>query len=137
MKTIYSPLRIVCACAALAFVSASGVGAADSKEDLKARFQERNEALLAQKAAGTVGETAEGYVEAVNGQPLAADAATLLAAENRDRRALYAILAQEQGASASEVGRQSAIVKFKKAGDDEWFKGKDGTWRQKRDMLGR
>ena len=112
------------------------VCAADSEAKLKARFAGRHEALVACKLEGIVGETAAGFVEVV--APKDADSASalkLVEAENRDRESLYELLAAEQETSTDYVGRQNAIFKFRKASPGERFKGKDGKWRTKKDML--
>lgn len=122
------------ACAVLLLLTLAPVFAGDSKDDLKKRFEARHAQLLQLKRNGVIGETYLGFVEAIKGD--AGEAAnTLMSAENADRRALYQIVAEEENSTPEQVGAQSAIVKFKKAGPNEWFKGKDGVWRQKKDML--
>ncbi|MBI1371196.1 MAG: DUF1318 domain-containing protein [Phycisphaera sp.] len=101
----------------------------DELDTLKQRFQERYNALQQAKSAGTIGETAAGYVEAVKG----ADGATaqLLNAENGDRQKLYQILAQKAGTTADVVAAQNAQRNFQRARSGEYLKGKDGRWYRK------
>lgn len=118
--------------------AAAACGAENSKDAIAKRLAERHQALQQHKNAGRAGETNRGFVEAVGRQD--DGLAELLAAENRDRRALYAIIAREQSTaeqpvSADQVGRQNAILKFKKAAPGEYFKGRDGQWRTKGEML--
>lgn len=132
MKPIQNLLFLM-VCFSLAFLPVAG--AEETKESLKQRFAGRHQALLKLKQSGAVGETYLGFVEARPNASLDDAAKTLLSDENADRRTLNALLAAEQDTTAEEVGRQSAIFKFRMAGPEEWFKGRDGTWRQKKDML--
>lgn len=128
-RIMLTSLAVVVALAAIAM-------AGDSKDDLKKRFKERHDKLVEMKEDGKIGETYLGYVEAVKNEYAKDDAVKkLITAENEDRRKLHAILAEEEGTSVEDVARQSAIFKFRKAGLEEWFKAKDGVWRQKKDML--
>jgi uncharacterized protein YdbL (DUF1318 family) len=117
-------------------VALQAAWATPSKKELKKRFEDRHEQIVELKTAGKIGETTKGYLEAVT-EEAAADkkVAALLEAENADRKALYGLLAGEQKTTVEAVARQNAIFKFKKAAKSELFKGKDGTWRKKADML--
>lgn len=132
MRTWNAPLLVL----ALLLLGGEWISAAETKESLKKRFEARHAKLLGYKTAGKVGETAGGYVMVVKAE-YASDTAmnAVLEAENADRKALYAILAKEQGQTVAYIGRQNAIFKFKKAGPDEYFRGRDGVWRQKKEML--
>ena len=110
--------------------------AVETEAAIKKKFEARHKALLKFKTAGKIGETAKGYVEPL--EPSFArepKVKSLVDAENADRKTLYGLLARKQKASVGEVARQNAILKFKKAGTEEFFKGKDGVWRKKKDML--
>lgn len=108
---------------------------ADSKDDIKARAKKRYPELKKLKEAGKIGETYLGFVE-----PFTKKAAKIeqvkkiVLAENADREKLYAIIAKEMKTSVEVVAKNNAIRIFKKAGDEEYFKGKDGKWRQKKSM---
>ncbi len=65
------------------------------KDQLKAQFKAREADLRALKQRGQVGETLEGYVEAVPGASADESAAKVVSDENADRRRLYQILADE------------------------------------------
>ncbi|MCE9591946.1 MAG: YdbL family protein [Planctomycetes bacterium] len=108
---------------------ASPMVRADEKDDLKESFRKRHASLVAAKNEGKIGETAQGYVEAVK----AADenAKELIAGENSDRRRLYAIIAKEQGATPETVAERNAVRNFREASKGHWLKGKDGKWFQK------
>ncbi len=119
------------------------VGSADgeTRDQLKKKFEKRLGKLQEYKSANKVGETSKGYVEALDKKYLKdKDFKKLVDAENADRKKLYEIIAKEQSTdkkkmTVAEVGKQNAIVKFKKAGAAEYFKGKDGKWRTKKEML--
>lgn len=106
------------------------------EEELKERLKTRHEQVVQLKTLGKVGETAAGYLEIVDKTALAdPKIKTLVDAENSDRKELYAVLAEAEKATAEEVGRQNAILKFTRAGREEYFRGKDGDWRTKIQML--
>ena len=123
--------------AAAVFTLCTGIGlAAATKESLKKNFEARHPKILTLKTIGKVGETSKGFLEPVKVKfAPASKEQKMIEAENGDRSKLYAILAKEQNTTVEEVGRQNAIFKFKKAGLDDYFKGKVGTWRQKKEML--
>ncbi len=113
----------------------------ESKDAIAKRLEGRLDALQEYKDAGKLGETNRGYVEAVKPAYLKdKKLKKLVAAENEDRRKLYALVAEEQSTdeeevSVEQVGKQNAIIKFRKAAEREYFKAKDGKWRTKKEML--
>ena len=104
-------------CAALAF-------AAGEKE----RMLERLPQIKALKAAGVVGEKANGLLGFVKKSP--ADKA-LVDAENKDRQAVYAVIAKRQGASVSKVAGRRALQIAEKAASGHWVQDAAGKWSQK------
>jgi uncharacterized protein YdbL (DUF1318 family) len=111
---------------------------ADAKEpldDIQNRMKARYMALQALKDEGKIGETADGWVEAV-GEEYAEDKVIkeITHDENTDRTELYKIIARRTDTTPEEVGRQNALRIFKKAEPDEFFKGRDGNWRQKKEI---
>ncbi len=115
--------------AALFVPAISLAGGGDSKDELKERFAQRYPELLKLKAAGTIGETFQGFVEVVK----AGDAAAkeILAAENADRATLYRIIAKEQETTPEKVAARNAQRNFANAPAGEWLKHPDGQWRKK------
>lgn len=103
---------------------------ADELDDLKARFKKRYPKLEALNGAGKIGETHLGFVEAVNGGPLDAEATKLVAAENSDRTTLYAVIAKKQNTTPALVAERNAKREFSTAKSGEWLKFPDG-WKQK------
>jgi uncharacterized protein len=109
---------------------ASLAGAADDLDSLRARFKERYSQLQKLKEAGKIGETWEGYVEAVKGE-FKEEVAAVVGDENGDRRKLYKLMANEEGITAEEIAKNNAVRNFNKAKKGEYLKGPDGAWKQK------
>jgi len=106
-----------------------------TKDQLKDQFKSREAALRDLKKSGTVGETVDGYVEAVG----AADGQTadVVKAENADRRSLYQILAAEINAENPDapvkatmetVAIRNAARNVEKAGPDEFLRVAKDHW---------
>ncbi len=134
--------RITIVLSALCFLTVAVAGAAaETRDELKKKFEKRLEDIQKHKSAGKVGETHEGYVEALKEKYLEdKDLKKIVDAENADRKTLYGIIAKEQSTdkkkmTVAEVGNNNVKVKFEKAGPAEYFKAKDGKWRQKEAML--
>jgi uncharacterized protein YdbL (DUF1318 family) len=88
--------------------------------------------LRSAKAAGKIGESAVGLVEAVDAKYLAdEDIKTILKAENSDRASLYEIIAKETSATPDVVAERAGERNFKNAKTGDYLKNADGTWHQK------
>lgn len=83
------------------------------------------------KSAGKIGETAAGYLDAVNNQSL--DAATKAAMKeiNIARKALYTRLANEQNVKTEVVAALTGEKQVAKAGSGEYVLKSSGNWVQK------
>lgn len=83
------------------------------------------------KAAGKIGETAAGYLDAVNNQSL--DAATQAAMKeiNIARKALYTRLANEQNVKTEVVAALTGEKQVAKARTGEYVLMSSGNWVQK------
>jgi hypothetical protein len=110
-------------------LAGSTVIAAENLNSVRARMEQRLGALDAVKDRGAAGENNRGYLEA-RGQASAADQ-KLIAAENADRRTVYADIAARTGASADSVGRQRAQQLASLARRGHWIQDANGAWRQK------
>jgi len=134
-------MRMMAGALVLLGMSALAVAAAETKEDLQKRFEERLPEIQTYKDASTIGETGLGYLEAVKDEHLTDEKLKkLVEDENTDRKQLYEIIAKEKSTAekpvtTEDVGKHNAILKFQKAAESEYFKGKDGTWRTKKQML--
>jgi len=105
--------------------------AGDSLSELKERFKERYPHLVELKRAGAVGETATGMVDFV--QPGSGDpeARQFVQTENRDRAALYKLIAAKDGTTPEKVAEINARRRFEKAKPGEWLRAADGKWNKK------
>jgi uncharacterized protein YdbL (DUF1318 family) len=109
-----------------------------NKGELKARFKAREADLRDLKQKGRVGETLDGYVEAVDAKaPADEKTATLLADENKDRRLLYQILADEINkehpdakvkATVETIGARNALRNIEHAEKDEFIRVAKDHW---------
>ena len=85
------------------------------------------ERVLGSKA---VGENNTGFLQAV-GKVADADAA-VVAAENADRKAVYAAIAAKNGTAVAVVGQQRAAAIAAIARTGTMLQGKDGAWAEKK-----
>ena len=74
--------------------------------------------------------TAQEKVDPANAK--SATIGELLDTENKDRKALYELLAKELKVTADEIGKQNGIRTLDKAADKHWVKLDDGRWVQKK-----
>ena len=83
------------------------------------------------KQEDVIGENNKGYVTDLKGNPAAA---TVTAAENRDRRVLYEALAEQNnlgGTGLLEIQKAFAAVQLEKAGPGEMVQSQSGDWKRK------
>lgn len=109
------------------------------KESMRARYP----LLTALRDAGKIGETRDGEAKLVKAShgaekadakdPSKGTVADVVAAENKDRRALYELIAKDTKVSAAEVGRQNGLRNFKNAKPDHWIEVK-GQWVQRKSV---
>ncbi len=98
-------------------------------DDIKARMKNRLPVIKELKAKGIVGEDYKGYLQFVGAKKEKAD---VIAAENKDRKTVYAAIAKQQGTTAERVGKRRALQIAKKANKDEWVQDASGKWLQKK-----
>ena len=116
----------------------------DPRLELKERMKQRHPQLEKVRDGGKVGETAAGLVEAVKpasaaektdaADPKSMTIGELVEAENKDRKALFELLAQDLKLTPAEVGKQNGIRSLEKATDEHWLKLEDGRWVQKKSL---
>jgi uncharacterized protein YdbL (DUF1318 family) len=100
-------------------------------EDLgavKSRMEHRATLLKDLKAKAEVGEDNRGFVVLRGRDPETGD---VVAAENHDRRLVYAEGARDAGASVEQVGRFWARKFAAESAKGAWLQKEDGTWYQK------
>ena len=112
-------------------LAAVPVANAQSRQDLKERFKQRDPEISRLKLQGKIGETWQGYVDIVrDDKPLNDQERKLVDDENGDRRKLYAMIASKSDIreSPEEVGINNALRNFAWAKPDEYLKGRVGPW---------
>lgn len=116
---------------------------AQSKDELKDRFMAREPELRAQKEKNTIGETVEGYVAIADENKADRKVAALVDDENKDRKRLFQILADEINkeepnakvkATAELMGRRNAQRNIERAGSDELLRVAKDHWIRIRDF---
>jgi uncharacterized protein YdbL (DUF1318 family) len=112
----------------LAAVLAAGAADLAGAENLKARFNARNAAIMELKAKGIVGENNKGFLEFVGGKR---EKQPIVAEENSDRLKVYTAIAKRQGTTPDAVGVQRAIQISKKALPGDWLQDANGKWYRK------
>jgi uncharacterized protein YdbL (DUF1318 family) len=111
--------------AALLVACASAAFSAGEKERMLQRLPE----LQALKDSGVIGEQSDGLLGFVKSSP--ADE-SLVAAENKDRLAVYAEIAGKQGVAASTVAQRRALQIVEQASRGDWLRDASGKWVQKK-----
>jgi len=117
--------------AAAIVVTASATAWADKKADLQEKFKKRLADITELKRDGKIGETFEGWLEAVKKDTLVEKQQKLVDEENADRKELYQLIADEEKTTADLVGQRNANRNYKNGKKGEWFKLKSGDWKQK------
>ena len=100
---------------------------------LAAPAQAQNDAVIAQaRAAGAVGEQADGYLGFVPGANISADLRGRVEQNNIQRRALYTRRAAERNVSVSEMAAAVACEVFSsRIAVGERYRNEGGQWRQR------
>ena len=104
------------------------INASAFAESIKARMKARLPAILELKEKGVVGEDKNGFLQFVGQKKAKED---LIAAENADRKKVYAHIAKQQGTTAQLVGERRALQIAKKAKPGTWLQDQSGKWYQK------
>ena len=108
------------------------VTGSETKDQAIARLKQRLPAVKQAKAAGLIGETAAGYLEAVNPAQLHdLTVLDLVNAQNTDRWWLSTDVAKETSSTFDTVAQQFAQRIADRAAKGDYFKGADGIWHQK------
>ena len=118
-------------------IPATALFAAESgskKSELRERFKERYPQIQQLKQSFIIGETSDGFVDWVKKKDT--KSASLVSAENDDRRQLYKLLAEEESKgevkiTAEDVGKRAAKRNYEKLKDGEYYKDEDGKWTKK------
>ena len=106
-----------------------GAGVSASADDIKTRMKKRLPVVKELKAKGIMGENNQGYLQFVGAKKEKAD---VIAAENKDRKTVYAAIAKQQGTTAELVGKRRALQIAKKAAPGELVQDAGGNWNKKK-----
>ena len=102
---------------------------AEGIAEVRHRIEQRLSQIDALKAQEAVGETNRGFLEERKaGVP---NAAAVVAAENKDREAVYAYIARETGAQPESVGRARAKQIAANSKSGVWVQDESGHWAKK------
>jgi uncharacterized protein len=120
--------------AAISLVSIMSLSAlAQSKDEITTGMRDRYQALQQAKDKGFIGEAWTGLVVLVDSNA-PGDIQNLVSAENKDRVALFQIIARETGTSVEEVARQNRIRMYRLAEDNHFLQDQNRQWVRKRDL---
>jgi uncharacterized protein len=109
----------------LGVLLAMGTAGADGIKD---RMKQRLPAIVDLKTQGIVGENNQGYLAFVTGKK---SQEALVAAENKDRKTIYAYIAKQQNTSLDLVEKRRAIALAERAAPGEFIQNADGSWIKK------
>jgi uncharacterized protein YdbL (DUF1318 family) len=109
-----------------AFCVVTVAALADSAADIRHRMEQRLAQIDALKAQEVVGENNRGFLE--ERKPGAGSTVT---DENRDREAVYALIAKETGATADSVGHARAKQIAANSRPGVWVQDESGSWKKK------
>jgi uncharacterized protein len=101
---------------------------AGARDDLKNQMRARLPEITELKSRGIIGETRDGFLAYVVSERVKED---LVAAENRDRRQVYAAIARQEGITEDYVGQRRARQIAEQARSREWLQDSNGVWYQK------
>lgn len=124
----FNRLTLLVALLALLMVPSMGLGKTSKMQQLRERFKQRYPQVEALKQAGIVGETDGGYLDYVKQKD--PEAEKIVDAENADRKALYAEIAQQEQTTPELVAVRNAKRNFEKAKPGEYLR-ENGKWRKK------
>ena len=124
MKTLLLRLLLVVGLFSATLVN----GYAEDLGAVKGRMSKRLTQLDPLKTQGVIGENNRGLVEL---RVVHAEAAAVVAAENRDRETVYAALAQQTGSTAEIVARARAKQIAAASAAGVWLQRDNGEWYKK------
>lgn len=120
--------RLLTLCAVLGALFATTAVWAESAGEIRARMAQRLSQVDDLKSKGAIGENNRGLLEVRDG---GGNAASVVSDENRDREAVYALIAKETGASADSVGRARAKQIAAASRGGVWVQDESGAWKKK------
>ena len=115
-------------CIAIIFGIMGNAQAFAGAQEIKARMKARLPTILQMKQQGIIGENNQGFLAYLGTHTPNQD---LVAAENKDRLAVYTIIARQTGTTPEIVGQRRAIQIAQTADTGDWLQDTDGKWYQK------
>ncbi len=137
LRCLFVPAAILALCAVV------GADVDDELKDLKERFQKRYATLAALKDSGRIGEIFDGYCGVVKPEYAGEKASTapdsptvgeFAETENKDRRRLYALLAERNELTPELFAERNGKRNFENAGPEHFLKPKGKDWTKKKDL---
>jgi hypothetical protein len=122
MKKLSIFLSFTIAC----FLLGASHSSAQDEASLKKSIMQRVSSIDSLKLSGKIGENNAGIL--AQRAALSADQTTLMNAENKDRLALYGILAKRLKLSVKVVGQGRAEELRKKSASGVWLQDNSGKW---------
>ena len=101
----------------------------ESAAAIQQRMIQRLPQIDALKKEGRIGENNRALLEAR--AELTPEQAAMVEAENKDRTAVYALIARQTGASPADVAKARARKIAEGSAKGVWLQGDDGAWSQK------
>ncbi len=95
---------------------------------VKERMKQRLPVIAQLKTKGIIGENNHGYLGFVSS---ARENEALIAAENKDRKAIYSYFAKQQNTKLEVVEQVQGKRKAEKAKSGEFIQNSDGSWSRK------
>ena len=118
---------------AIMIVGFAAAAHAEDRKEIQSRIDKRLPVLEKARDAGTIGETTAGQIEFVKSDS-DGKLKELVDEENKDRKALFVIIASESGGTIEDVTKTYAKKLFEIAKPEHYLKGKNGVWIQKKNV---
>ena len=99
---------------------------AETATDIRHRMEQRLPQIDAFKAQEILGENNRGFLDERK-----SGSGSVAADENRDREAVYALIAKETGATSDSVGRARAKQIAANSKSGVWVQDESGAWKKK------
>ena len=96
--------------------------------NIKQRMKQRLPVIKELKTKGIIGENNQGFLSFIGSKKEGAD---VVAAENKDRKAVYEAISRKQNTSAVVVGKSRANQIVNKALHGQWLQDITGKWYKK------
>jgi len=119
-------IRLITLLAVLGLFTTSAL--AENAAEIQQRMAGRLPAIDALKAKQVIGENNRGFVEVRQAAP---GADSVVSDENRDRAAVYALIAQKTSAASDAVGQARAKQIAANSRGGVWLQDESGKWYKK------